>query len=44
VTTCQGLMVAMPFGLVFFVFRNKVQKITMELASIINEIFDRFKE
>jgi biopolymer transport protein ExbB len=44
VTTCQGLMVAMPFNIVYFVFRNKVQKITLELASIVGELFDRFKE
>lgn len=44
VTTCQGLMVAMPFSVTFFVFRNKVQKISLELASIVGELFDRFKE
>jgi biopolymer transport protein ExbB len=44
VTTCQGLLVAMPFGLVYFVFRNKVQKMILEVGSIAGELFSRFKE
>ena len=44
VTTCQGLLVAMPFGLVYFVYRNKVQKMVLEVGSIASELFSRFKE
>jgi len=44
VTTCQGLMVSIPFGLVYFVLRNKVQKMVLEVNSIVGELFIRFKE
>lgn len=44
VTTCQGLMVSIPFGLVYFVLRNKVQKTILEVNSVSGELFARFKE
>jgi biopolymer transport protein ExbB len=44
VTTCQGLMVSIPFGLVYFVLRNKVQKQILEVNAIASELFARFKE
>lgn len=44
VTTCQGLMVAIPFGLVYFVYRNKLQRSVLEMTSVMGELFDRFKE
>lgn len=44
VTTCQGLMVAIPFSVVFFYFRNKVQRMVLEVGSIVGELMERFKE
>jgi biopolymer transport protein ExbB len=44
VTTCQGLMVALPFLVVFFVYRNKVQKMCLEVPALTGELFSRFKE
>lgn len=44
VTTCMGLMVAIPFGAVYFYFRNKVQKMVLEVAAVSGELMERFKE
>ena len=44
VTTCMGLMVAIPFSVVFFYFRNKVQRMILEVAAIAEELMERFKE
>lgn len=44
VTTCMGLMVAIPFGAVYFYFRNKVQKQILEVAAVSGELMERFKE
>lgn len=44
VTTCLGLAVAIPFSFVYFYFRNKVQRMVLEVAAIADELMDRFKE
>lgn len=44
VTTCMGLMVAIPFSLAYFFLRNRVQKIILEVGSIADELMERFKE
>ena len=44
VTTCMGLMVAIPFGMVYFYFRNKVQKQILEVQAVTGELMERFRE
>ena len=44
VTTCQGLMVSIPFSVVYFYYRNKVQRMILEIQSIVGELMERFKE
>lgn len=44
VTTCMGLMVSIPFGIVYFYFRNKVQRLVLEVAAVTGELMDRFRE
>jgi biopolymer transport protein ExbB len=44
VTTCMGLFVAIPFSLVYFYFRNKVQRMILEVAAIADELMERFKD
>lgn len=44
VTTCQGLMVSIPFSVVYFFYRNKVQRMILEVQSIVAELMERFKE
>lgn len=44
VTTCLGLAVAIPFSFVYFYFRNKVQRMILEVAAIAEELMDRFRE
>lgn len=44
VTTCQGLMVSIPFSVVYFYYRNKVQRMILEVQSIVGELMERFKE
>lgn len=44
VTTCMGLMVSIPFSIVYFYYRNKVQRQILEVASIAEELMERFKE
>jgi len=43
VTTMLGLFVAIPMMSVFFYFRNKVVKITLEIGAILEELFERFR-
>jgi biopolymer transport protein ExbB len=44
VTTCMGLMVAIPATVLFFFFRNRVTRIILEINGIIDELMDRFRE
>lgn len=44
VTTCMGLMVSIPFSVVYFYYRNKVQRMILEVQSIVGELMERFKE
>ena len=43
VTTVWGLLVAIPALSAFFIFKNKVQKMTFELSSVAAELVERFK-
>jgi biopolymer transport protein ExbB len=44
VTTCMGLMVAIPATVLFFFFRNRVVRTILEVNAIIEELMDRFRE
>lgn len=44
VTTCQGIFVAIMFAPVYFYYRNKVQRIILEVGAITEELMERFKE
>lgn len=44
VTTCMGLMVAIPTTCLFFFFRNKVVRIVLEINAVVDELMDRFRE
>ncbi|MGE0708888.1 MAG: MotA/TolQ/ExbB proton channel family protein [Planctomycetota bacterium] len=44
VTTCQGIFVAIMFSPVYFYFRNKVQRMILEVSAISDELMERFKE
>lgn len=43
VTTVWGLLVAMPALSAFFLFKNKVQRLTFELSAVAAELVERFK-
>ena len=43
VTTMLGLIVAIPTMSVFFYFRNKVIKVSLELAAIADDLVERFR-
>lgn len=44
ITTCMGLIIAIPVMSAFFYFRNKVVRIVMEVGTICEELLDRFRE
>lgn len=44
VTTCMGLMVAIPATVLFFFFRNRVVRTILEVNAVIEELMDRFRE
>ena len=44
VTTCMGIFVAIMFSPVFFYYRNKVQRMILEVNAIAEELMERFKE
>lgn len=44
VTTCMGLMVAIPTTVLFFFFRNRVTRIILEVNAVIEELMDRFRD
>ncbi len=43
ITTEQGLMVAIPASFAFTFFRNKVVKHTLEIAAVVEDLFERFR-
>ncbi|MFH1022555.1 MAG: MotA/TolQ/ExbB proton channel family protein [Planctomycetota bacterium] len=43
VTTVEGLTVSIPYGCVYFAFKNKVDRYIMEIGIITGELMDRFK-
>jgi biopolymer transport protein ExbB len=43
VTTMLGLIVAIPTMSVFFYFRNKVIKVSLELSAIADDLVERFR-
>lgn len=43
VTTFQGLLVAIPCSIGYFVFRNKVVRVVLELDAIADEFVERFR-
>ena len=43
VTTILGLIVALPTGAFFFIFRNKVIRATIEVNAIAEDLFERFR-
>lgn len=44
VTTCMGLMVAIPATVFFFFLANRVTRIVLEVNAIVEELMDRFRE
>jgi biopolymer transport protein ExbB len=44
VTTCMGMFVAITFSPVYFYYRNKVQRMILEVGAIAEELMERFKE
>ena len=44
INTIMGLFVAIPMSLLFFVFRNRVLKVTIEANAIAEELFERFRK
>ncbi len=44
VTTCMGIFVAILFSPVYFYYRNKVQRMILEVGAIAEELMERFKE
>jgi biopolymer transport protein ExbB len=44
VTTCMGIFVAIMFSPVYFYYRNKVQRMILEVNAIADELMERFKE
>ncbi len=43
ITTLYGLCIAIPFSFSFVIFRNRVIRTTMEVGTIIEELFERFR-
>lgn len=43
VTTILGLIVAIPVGAFYFVFRNRVVKATIEVNALAEDLFERFR-
>jgi biopolymer transport protein ExbB len=43
ITTLFGLLVSMPAMVFFFVFRNKVTRITWEIRAIGEDLLERFR-
>lgn len=43
VTTIFGLIVAIPVGAFFFIFRNRVVRTTIEVNAIAEDLFERFR-
>ncbi|MHC4955095.1 MAG: MotA/TolQ/ExbB proton channel family protein [Planctomycetota bacterium] len=43
VTTFLGLMVAIPTMIAYFVFRNKVIRVSLEISAIADDLVDRFR-
>jgi biopolymer transport protein ExbB len=43
VTTIFGLIVALPVGAFFFVFRNRIVKSTIEVNALAEDLFERFR-
>jgi biopolymer transport protein ExbB len=43
ITTLFGLFVAMPALFFFFVFRNKVIKVSLEITAIADDLVERFR-
>ncbi|RMG19019.1 MAG: MotA/TolQ/ExbB proton channel family protein [Planctomycetota bacterium] len=44
VTTCMGIFVSIMFAPVYFYYRNKVQRMILEVSAIAEELMERFKE
>jgi biopolymer transport protein ExbB len=43
VTTFQGLTVAIPCTVAFFIYRNKVVRVVLEINAIADEFVERFR-
>lgn len=43
VTTAEGLFLAIPILTVYFILRNRVQQLSLELGGVAGELVDRFK-
>jgi biopolymer transport protein ExbB len=43
ITTCEGLLVAMPCMMMYFIFRNKVVRIINELTGVADDLVERFR-
>ena len=43
VTTFLGLFVAIPTMIAYFVFRNKVIRVSLEITAIADDLVDRFR-
>lgn len=43
VTTFLGLMVAIPTMIAYFIFRNKVIRVSLEISAIADDLVDRFR-
>ncbi len=41
-TTCMGLIVAIPMSVAYFVFRNKVTNVIVEVGNLATELMERF--
>lgn len=44
ITTCTGLIVAIPILVFYMFFRNRVVKVVQEVEGITNELMDRFRQ
>ena len=43
ITTCEGLIVAMPCMMMYFIFRNRVVRIINELSGVADDLVERFR-
>ena len=43
-TTCMGLIVAIPMTVAYFVFRNRVTNVILEVGNLATELMERFDE